>query len=655
MSSRKKRPSSLPSIHQLKVVPSRVGLNVSSKSIEKEPQDAMLPYLVKIQNALFDNTPLVSSSKITSHDSTVCSSKRISGVQDSPEISHSLEKRNKKQRPGSGPRHQHSESFKNMINGHISQSEKRHAAIVIQRIMRGFIAKVIIWRLPDGLGSIRMIIRIQCWVRQYIARGLVSKRLLARDTVSACLIQALFRGFKYGRLAAKRRRVEIMSEAASRIQRIYRGRLTKKWFAAFKAMIRENKTRFLQRCYRGSRARRAVRKLRFNLEAGIVHLGKVRFAYLSGALHARVEALLGGGVCGRHPVILTKQVEVAGLESFVEKVDDTQVRWRHLAEHNDDRDEEIGSFNYMSGNQRYFSDHGWMEPGPTPDPSQPSSRHDNRRNGSSRGNGRGQSRDSLHSGGGQQRLGTAGHSRPQTTSEKAKSSYFYGLVLSEMAEEELLGLALGVACICHDYGLSRKIIEALIRCAWTKIKHDTEGGGSGCRVAYDSAARAANATLASTPFVSVESCARMRNEATDKYRQAALGPPIHLLYAYSIILQLEWTSSGQYRVFDHRALDESLLICEKCWWAEGDMKRLRKERASDYGGSVFEKYEVFYFRAAAEISYRKKNGPTSMLDAKVSYLCISVYKNFVYGLCVYLLLFIYDECSDNLLFTSFSG
>jgi hypothetical protein len=398
--------------------------------------------------------------------------------------------------------------------------------------------------------------------------------------------------------------------------------LTKKWFAAYKAMIRESKTRFLQRCYRGSRARRATRLLRQTLEEGIVFLSKVKMAYLSGALHGRVEALLGGGVCGRHPVILTKQVEVSGLEAFVEGIDDSEERWRHRRheDEDDDDDDEDGMYNFSpaNGEGRYYSDHGWMAPQPTPNPSQPNSRMPSRAGTAGGVNGRlSRSRSNNRSRGGS-RLGTAASSRPQTTQGKvASGSASYGLVLSEAAEEELLGIAVGVAVIIHDYGLSRRILEALIRCSWTKIKHDKLGGGPSCRKAYDHAFKAAAATSPTTPQVSIETLARLRLEAATMYRQAALGPPIELLYAYSIVLQLDWTNSGKYRVFDHRALDESLLICEKCWWAEGDMKRLRKERASDFGGSSFEKYEVYYFRAALEISLRKKHGASGMLDAKV--------------------------------------
>lgn len=202
--SRKKRPSSLPSIHDTSRGSSHLTSSNNKLTHEREaPQ--MLPYLVNIHNELFGIKP------VPTLRSKNISSKRgvgepfVSNVT-SPEL-NGEEKQFKKQRPSSGPKHilKHSQSFNNMINGTVSQSEKKHAVIVIQRIVRGYIAKVLIWRLPDGIGCLRMIIRIQCWMRQCNARSLLSKRLIARDRIAACLIQGLFRGFKYGRLAAKRR------------------------------------------------------------------------------------------------------------------------------------------------------------------------------------------------------------------------------------------------------------------------------------------------------------------------------------------------------------------------------------------------------------------------------------------------------------------
>jgi hypothetical protein len=179
------------------------------------------------------------------------------GLVSQPTSSSSLlagsEKKLKRQRPGSGPKsssftntatdeqllqktmssttttntakehhlqpssREYSTKFNNMMYPTHSQAELRHAAIVIQRIGRGKNARTSIWRV-GGVGSLRAAIRIQCFFRQYMARCLLSKRLLARDQLAASLIQGLFRGFKYGRLAAKRRRVEKMSEAASKIQ-----------------------------------------------------------------------------------------------------------------------------------------------------------------------------------------------------------------------------------------------------------------------------------------------------------------------------------------------------------------------------------------------------------------------------------------------------
>jgi hypothetical protein len=178
-----------------------------------------------------------------------------------------------------------------------SHGELWHAAILMQRFWRSYAARVRVWRL-GGVGTHYMARRLQCWVRQLNARRLVYMRFEARRELSASLIAGLYRGFK-GREQARRRRIAIISAAASSVQRIYRGRLGMRWFRLFRAMVREAKTRFLQRCFRGHRGRVAARRTRYLLESSIESLTQLGNRYLTGELRERINELLDRG--SRHP------------------------------------------------------------------------------------------------------------------------------------------------------------------------------------------------------------------------------------------------------------------------------------------------------------------------------------------------------------------
>ena len=78
---------------------------------------------------------------------------------------------------------------------------------------------------------------------------------------------ALYWGFK-GRKIARVRRVVIWANAASMIQRNYRGRLGKKMFAIHRERVMNKKAGFLQRCYRGSRGRVKTTLYRQRLDEG---------------------------------------------------------------------------------------------------------------------------------------------------------------------------------------------------------------------------------------------------------------------------------------------------------------------------------------------------------------------------------------------------
>ena len=136
-----------------------------------------------------------------------------------------------------------------------------------------------------------MVIRLQCWMRQCIARMDVSLRLNHRDEIAARLMEAMYRGWK-GREEARRKRVDEMTAAAVVVQTVYRGRLGMIWFRLFKAQLREAKTRFLQRVYRGMRGRVLANAQRARLAVAVEALHAFEEEYRAGTIVARVTELL---------------------------------------------------------------------------------------------------------------------------------------------------------------------------------------------------------------------------------------------------------------------------------------------------------------------------------------------------------------------------
>ena len=65
-------------------------------------------------------------------------------------------------------------------------------------------------------------------------------------------------------------------------------------------------------------------------------------------------------------------------------------------------------------------------------------------------------------------------------------------------------------------------------------------------------------------YPSAEAANRSRLAASARAR-AALQPPVALLYALAILLQLDWSCTGKYFTKDHKALDEALALAERCW------------------------------------------------------------------------------------------
>lgn len=65
-------------------------------------------------------------------------------------------------------------------------------------------------------------------------------------------------------------------------------------------------------------------------------------------------------------------------------------------------------------------------------------------------------------------------------------------------------------------------------------------------------------------YPSAEAANRSRLAASGRARAAAQ-PPVTLLYALAILLQLEWSCTGKYFTKNHKALDEALALAERCW------------------------------------------------------------------------------------------
>jgi len=91
-------------------------------------------------------------------------------------------------------------------------------------------------------------------------------------------------------------------------------------------------------------------------------------------------------------------------------------------------------------------------------------------------------------------------------------------------------------------------------------------------------------------YPSVYAAAVARQQAARGMRETCQ-PPVRLLYAYAILCQLDWPASGVHRTVEHAQLDDALLTCERCWWAEGDEDRFGRVCAISTRGCCFEDLE----------------------------------------------------------------
>ena len=339
-------------------------------------------------------------------------------------------------------------------------------------------------------------------------------------------------------------------------------------------MIREARAKLLQRCYRGSRARIACAKLRQQLEDGVFFLAKCEVEYETGALQARVAALLG-------------EEEMEGAEGKAGAAGGATARGTSA------------TTTPVFGMQA-------------------------------------ESKNGVGNRGGE--AGVIGRS---------KKSYLAMDITSEQ-EEELLRLALGAACSrSHAYAFALRVVRTLVRLAWARKRRlqlgamqrarernarrhrhrhrqqqeeeegqgqqqgkermrDQEGSNSkgdeskseekdvededdvGDDEFLPTIEQLVNHSEQTYPSVYAAAVARQR---AARQRREACQPPVRLLYAYAILCQLDWSASGTHRTMEHAQLDEALLTCERCWWAEGEEDRFGRLCAISSRGCCFEDLE----------------------------------------------------------------
>ena len=168
--------------------------------------------------------------------------------------------------------------------------------------------------------------------------------------------------------------------------------------------------------------------------------------------------------------------------------------------------------------------------------------------------------------------GTHGHG------EKNEDAVVETFFLSCEDQTQLLSIALGITVTVHDYKFAVQILRDLIRIS----------------------------------------------------KGSMHGIQPDLLYAYSILLQLSWSRFGAYNIVEYDALDEALLCCEHAW--SMDPNRLCRELPTDTRKSIFEDYEISYFRAAYAMALRKSEGIDTANGARacrnLAVCCHTIYGEF---------------------------
>lgn len=269
--------------------------------LQSQPLRQHLPFW--LQSDASDEMSVDEASRLSSASRSISNAQHNSPHMTSPNVVH--------QTFAKRQQHEQQQQFIGRVH---RGAERMHAAVVLQRCWRGYLARVFVWR-RDGPGAAWMATKIQTVMRGFLARAFVvsccnrlgciiifssarviaprhplhslkpqhfsfrllfvvnrtcvawrwltcpnfdqsipssllffsllllllssssslqqGRRLQYRLSHAASLLQGLGRGWQ-GRIEAKRWRVAQMAQAASTVQRVYRGRLGKAWFELFK-------------------------------------------------------------------------------------------------------------------------------------------------------------------------------------------------------------------------------------------------------------------------------------------------------------------------------------------------------------------------------------------------------------------------------------
>eukprot|EP00752_Nemacystus_decipiens_P009596 g8574.t1 len=144
--------------------------------------------------------------------------------------------------------------------------ELHHAAVQIQRVWRGYVARAHFWT-DGGIGLHAVATRIQRIFRGWRGKVRACKALVEKRARAAAIISALGRGFQ-GRREASRLRVARYNAAAATIQNQFRARAARRWKEQMKLAAAIRRAGQIQAAWRGKMARRRFRVfgLRLSLE-----------------------------------------------------------------------------------------------------------------------------------------------------------------------------------------------------------------------------------------------------------------------------------------------------------------------------------------------------------------------------------------------------
>ncbi|GMF54977.1 unnamed protein product [Phytophthora fragariaefolia] len=220
-----------------------------------------------------------------------------------------------------------------------ARNELHSAAIEIQRVVRGDLARLLRIRLQEEIASIH----IQALIRGRLARAFVDRKRQTRlEHEAACLLQRCYRGYTGKRLASALFKAQREALAACRIQRTFRNFQRRELLRVIQQTKLENDSAIVVQCCirsylaRRERKRRATQRLRERSAVVLQrctrgHLARRRVFKLREKIHAALTIQCFFRVCrsrGRvHMLRKEKQFkERQALElSAATKI---QARWR---------------------------------------------------------------------------------------------------------------------------------------------------------------------------------------------------------------------------------------------------------------------------------------------------------------------------------------